>query len=569
MTNQVRIKRRASGGNGAPASLQNAELAFNEVDSTLWYGVGTGGGGGTASTIICIGGSGGFTDLTSTQTISGAKTFSSLITGSVSGNAATATKLGTARTIALTGDATASGTFDGSANYSQAITLATVNGNVGTFNGITVNAKGLVTAAAQSSLSAFTVPTASVSFGGFGITNLLDPVNPQDAVTKNYADNLAAGLDAKASVKAATTANITLSGTQTVDGISLIAGDRCLVKNQTTPSQNGIYIVAAGAWARATDMDAWSEVPNAFTFIEQGTVNGDQGWVCTADQGGTLGTTSITFVQFTSGQAYSAGNGLTVATNTFSVLANGTSLDVSASGVRINPTWIGQNTITTLGTVTTGTWNGSVVGVTYGGTGTTTSTGSGSLVLGTSPTLTTPIISGATISTSPTFTAGTNAQGQGAITTDNVVITTAASNPSGVTLPTATAGRTIIITNKGANSVNVYPATGGSIDALAANAAVALPVNGVIEFIASSTSQWYSTVSIYAPAIAQLSTGLVKGTTGTGAISTAVAGTDYSTGTSALATGLLKSTTGTGALSVAVADTDYLTPSSILDGGSY
>jgi hypothetical protein len=114
-------------------------------------------------------------------------------------------------------------------------------------------------------------------------------------------------------------------------------------------------------------------------------------------------------------------------------------------------------------------------------------TGSGSLVFGTSPTITTPTI---TFSTTAAVTAGTNAQGQGALGTDNALITTAAANPSGVTLPTATVGRRIFITNAAANPVNVYPATGATIDALAANAAVSLPVGFTLICRAISTTAW-------------------------------------------------------------------------------
>ena len=117
MANTIRLKRRANGGGaGAPATLANAELAFNEQTNIMYYGTGTGGAGGSATSIIPVAGNGAFADLTTTQTIGGDKTFSNLVTGSVSGNAGTATKLETARTIALTGDATASGSFDGSAN---------------------------------------------------------------------------------------------------------------------------------------------------------------------------------------------------------------------------------------------------------------------------------------------------------------------------------------------------------------------------------------------------------------------------------------------------------------------
>ena len=143
---------------------------------------------------------------------------------------------------------------------------------------------------------------------------------------------------------------------------------------------------------------------------------------------------------------------------------------------------------------------GGTLAVANGGTGVTTSTGSGSVVLSTTPSLTTPALSGETFSTSATVTAGTNAQGQGALTSDYNIITTAAANPSGVTLPTATTGRRIIVVNRGANPINVYPATGGTIDALAANASIQIAVGGVMMFNASSTTQWYSTTNLVANA---------------------------------------------------------------------
>ncbi|MFW9605927.1 MAG: hypothetical protein ACMV0I_05165, partial [Pseudomonas sp.] len=131
-------------------------------------------------------------------------------------------------------------------------------------------------------------------------------------VTLQQLQSVLAGLKPKASVKAATTANITLSGAQTVDGVALVAGDRVLVKNQTTASQNGLYIVAAGAWTRATDSDTWLELVAALVVVEQGTVNADCGWVCTADQGGTLGTTAVTWTQFFGPGAVTSGTGISV-----------------------------------------------------------------------------------------------------------------------------------------------------------------------------------------------------------------------------------------------------------------
>lgn len=320
MSNTIRIKRRASGGAGAPASLNNAELAFNEVDSVLYYGVGTGGAGGTATTVLAIGGPGAFMALTGNQTIAGVKTFSSAIQADIGGNAATATKLLTGRNLSLTGDATATLTgFDGSSNISAALTLATVNSNVGTFTKVTVNAKGLVTAAVQASLSDLSAPTASFSMGSQKITNVAEPTLSTDAATKNYVDSVAQGLDVKSSVVVATTANITLSGTQTIDGVAVVAGDRVLVKNQSTDSGNGIYVVAAGAWTRATDADTWAKLVSAFVFVEKGTLGSDTGWVSTIDNGGTLGSTAVTFSQFSGAGTYTAGTGLTLTGTQFSI----------------------------------------------------------------------------------------------------------------------------------------------------------------------------------------------------------------------------------------------------------
>ncbi|MFN3440838.1 MAG: pyocin knob domain-containing protein [Rhizobium rosettiformans] len=174
-----------------------------------------------------------------------------------------------------------------------------------------------------------TAPTANTGSDSNQIVNVtalrarlkaLDsPVNDQDAATKGYVDAVAQGLSAKASVAAATTGNITLSGTQTVDGVALTAGKRVLVKNQTSAANNGIYVVATGAWQRAADANAWAELPGAFVYVDAGTVNGNTGWVCTSDPGGTIGTTAIAFTQFSGAGTYTAGAGLVLSGTQFSI----------------------------------------------------------------------------------------------------------------------------------------------------------------------------------------------------------------------------------------------------------
>ena len=320
MANTIRIKRRTSGSAGAPSTLENAELAFNEVGEVLYYGQGTGGVGGSATSIIPIAGSGAFVDLSSNQTVGGTKTFSNTITGSVSGNAATATALATGRTISISGDLTyTSPSFDGTGNVTAAGTLATVNSNIGTFTKITINDKGLATAGANAILNDIGAPTSSFSFGSQLLTSLADPVSNQDAATKYYVDSVAQGLDIKASVVTASTANITtLSGLLTVAGVTLTAGQRVLVKNQTASEDNGIYLASATAWSRSPDADTWDELVSAFVFVEEGT-NADTGWVCTINAGGTLGTTPITWTQFSGAGTYTNGTGLTLTGNVFSI----------------------------------------------------------------------------------------------------------------------------------------------------------------------------------------------------------------------------------------------------------
>lgn len=192
-------------------------------------------------------------------------------------------------------------------------------------------------------------------------------------------------------------------------------------------------------------------------------------------------------------------------------------------------------------------------------------TGSGGIVLATSASLTTPSLSAETFSTSASIAAGSNAQGQGPITSDYNIVTSAASNPSGITLPTATTGRRIVVVNKGANPINVYPALGASIDALAINTAISLSVNGVMEFNASSTTQWYSSFNLYTSATTAAgvtsfsagTTGLSPSTATTGAVTLAgtLAVANGGTGLTALGTGvqtaLGANTTGSGGIVLA------------------
>lgn len=148
--------------------------------------------------------------------------------------------------------------------------------------------------------------TGTQSMGGNSITNLATPSVSTDASTKGYVDTQIANItnlfDAKGSARVSTTAAGTLAtdfeNGDSLDGVTLVTGDRILLKNQASQAENGIYVVnVSGIPTRAVDMDAWTEVPGAFVAVEEGTSNADTIWLCTSNQGGTLNTTAITWQQ--------------------------------------------------------------------------------------------------------------------------------------------------------------------------------------------------------------------------------------------------------------------------------
>lgn len=187
-------------------------------------------------------------------------------------------------------------------------------------------------------LDQLAVPTADVSLNGHKLTSVTDPAAAQDAATKAYVDAIAQGLVWKASVRAATTANGTLATAfangQTLDGVTLVTGDRILLKNQTSGAENGIYVVpASGAPTRATDADTAAEVRQAAVFVEEGTTHADSLWVNGTNAPITLGSTALVFVQLSGGGgSYSAGTGLGLSGSIFSVDIPSLTADATPNG---------------------------------------------------------------------------------------------------------------------------------------------------------------------------------------------------------------------------------------------
>ena len=283
MANTVRIKR--STGSSAPTSLANAELAFAEGSKKLFIGIGTGGAGGSATTIEAIAGSGGFFDK---DTVRAAN---SVLSGPTTGS-------------------DAAPTF-------RALVAADIPSLAHT------KISDFDTGVRTNRLDQMAAPTASVSLNSQTITNLSDPVNASDAATKSFVEATSQGLDVKDSCVAATTANITISTAlnngDTLDGVTLSTNDRVLVKNQSTASENGIYIVGSSP-ARASDLAAGVDAAGFFTFVEQGTVNADNGFVCTSNKGSAVvGTNNLTIAQFSGAGQITAGDGLDKSGNTLSV----------------------------------------------------------------------------------------------------------------------------------------------------------------------------------------------------------------------------------------------------------
>jgi len=274
----------------------------------------------------------------------------------------------------------------GGAGIAEALTVSESNGTITlTLNVADTDSAGLLPAAFWNMLNdATSDATASklIKRDAQGNAKVATPTDAAHIATKGYVDAARQGLDVKQSVRAATTASVNLAtdvaAGQTLDGVTLVAGNRILVKDQggsgVAHVDNGIYVVqGAGAPVRASDSNGTADTgelsPGTFTFVEEGTANADKGFVISTNGTIIVGSTAIAWTQFSGAGSFAAGDGLSQSGNTINVNVVADRTAITGDAVDIASTYVGQASITTVGTITTGVWNGTDVAVADGGTG--------------------------------------------------------------------------------------------------------------------------------------------------------------------------------------------------------
>ena len=285
----------------------------------------------------------------------------SITTGSGVTSVATGTGL-TGGPITSTGTISIDTTVVATLNNTLTLTNKTINGSNNTLTNIANSS--LVNSSLTVGTTNIALGATSLTLGGLtSVTVTQDPTSALQLATKQYVDNIAQGLNTKAPVLCATTANITLSGEQTIDGVTTSAS-RVLVKNQSTAANNGIYLSGSGAWTRTADANTWNQLVSAYVFVEQGTINADTGWVCTSDPGGTLGVTAVTWVQFSGAGTYTAGTGLTLTGTQFSITNTAVTAGAYGSATQVGTFTVNaQGQLTLAGNVTVTPAVGSITGL--------------------------------------------------------------------------------------------------------------------------------------------------------------------------------------------------------------
>ena len=397
----------------------------------------------------------------------------------------------------------------------------------------------------NSTINSSTIGATSPSTGAFTSlstttgTVATSPTSNTDIANKLYVDTVAQGLNPKNACQVATTVNITLSGLQSIDSYTTLAGDRVLVKNQSTQANNGIYVASSSAWTRATDMDTWSEVPGAYTVI----LNGGQsstGWVCTATATGTINVTAMPWSQFSLNATYYAGTGLSLSSNIFSITNTGvTAASYGSASQSLTAIVNAQGQLTSLaaqsiaisnaqvsGLGTMSTQNANSVSITGGSiTGTTISGSTGAFTtLSASGVITSTVTTGTAPFTVSSTTAVSNLSigGNAATATTASSVTNAltfnnlgAGDSSGTTF-NGSAARTLSYNSIGAPSTTGTNATGTWGISVTGNAGTV--TNGVVTTGSYANPSWITSIlgSIVSGAVtsATTATNLAVGTTG-------------------------------------------------------